>query len=164
MLMESKFTPELVAPCGMNCGICKCYLAYSRGVPRQKGKVSHCSGCIARNKTCAFIKRDCEKLRKKQIRFCYECSDMPCRKLAHIDEHYSARYGMSMLENQKVIKEKGMDAFLKSQAEKYRCPSCGDVVSVHDGKCYACGYQGEKPIKRVGKARWGKARWVPNRK
>jgi len=162
--MEQKLTPDLIAPCGMNCGICKCYLAYSRGVPYQKGKVSHCTGCLARNKTCAFIKRDCEKLRKKQIRFCYECADIPCRKLAYIDEHYSARYGMSMLENQKMIKEKGMDAFLKSQADKYRCPSCGDIVSVHDGKCYSCGYQGEKPNKKVTKAQWDKARWVPDRK
>ncbi len=155
--MEDKLTSDLIAPCGMNCGICKCYLAYSRGVPYQKGKVSHCSGCIARNKTCAFIKRDCEKLRKKKIRFCYECADMPCRKLAHLDDHYSARYGLSMLENQKIIKEKGMDEFLKSQAEKYTCPSCGDLVSVHDGKCYACGYQGEKPMKKIGKAQMGKS-------
>ena len=162
--MEDKLTSDLIAPCGINCGICKCYLAYSRGVPYQKGKVSHCSGCIARNKTCAFIKRDCEKLRKKQIRFCYECTDMPCRKLAHLDDHYRARYGMSMLENQKMIKEKGMGAFLKSQAEKYACTSCGDLVSVHDGKCYVCGYQREKPVKKVGKAQWDKARWIPDRK
>ena len=88
---------------------------------------------------------------------------MPCRKLSHIDEHYRLRYDMSMLENQKMIKEKGMEKFLKSQAEKYRCPSCGDLVSVHDGKCYACGYQGQKPDKKVGKDQWDKARWIPDR-
>ena len=155
---NSKFTPDLVAPCGINCGICKCYLAYSRGVPREKGKVTHCIGCVARNKMCAFVKRDCEKLRG-QIRFCYQCPDMPCERLAKLDLHYRARYGMSMVENQKAIKENGMDEFLKSQAEKYRCPSCGDVVSVHDGKCYGCGYQGSKP-----KGFNPKLRWVPNKK
>ena len=56
---------------------------------------------------------------------------------------------MSMIENQEMIQEKGMDEFLKSQAEKYCCPSCGDVVSVHDGKCYACGYKGEKPLREL---------------
>jgi hypothetical protein len=161
---QSHFTPDLVAPCGMNCGICKSYLAYSHGVPKKKGSVSHCSGCIARNKTCAFIKRDCEKLRKGQVRFCHQCPDMPCTKLAKLDAHYSARYSMSMIENQNFIREKGMEEFLKSQAEKYRCPNCGDIVSVHDGKCYACGYQGEKPIKKVGKAQWDKARWQPDPK
>ena len=33
-----------------------------------------------------------------------------------------------------------MTEFLAEQAEKYRCPNCGDFVSVHDGKCYSFGY------------------------
>jgi len=163
-MSNPKIAPELIAPCGMNCGICKAYLAYSRNVPYKKGEVSHCTGCRARNKNCAFIKRNCEKIRKNQIASCHQCADMPCSNLAKIDAHYSARYGMSMVENLKTIRDKGMDAFLKSQAEKHRCPRCGDVVSVHDGKCYACGYQGDKPVKRVGKAQWNKARWTPNPK
>jgi hypothetical protein len=162
--MGPAFTSDLIAPCGMNCGICKNYLAYSRGIPTKKGQVSHCSGCLVRNKNCAFIKQNCEKLRKRQIRFCHQCADMPCKRLSHLDEHYRQRYGMSMVENQKRIQEKGIEEFLKRQAEKYRCRNCGDVVSVHDGKCYACGYQGEKPIKRVGKAQWDRARWVPDGK
>jgi hypothetical protein len=157
--MAEAFTPELIAPCGMNCGICKAYLAYSRGVPYKKGKVTHCTGCLVRNKNCAFVKRDCEQLRKKHICFCYECADMPCKALANIDAYYSARYGMSMIENQRMIQEEGMDVFLKRQAEKYRCPSCRDIISVHDGKCYACGYQADKP-----KGPNPKQRWVPNRK
>jgi hypothetical protein len=157
--MDEKFTPDLIAPCGMNCAICKAYLAYSHNVPRQKGKVTHCTGCLARNKNCAFVKRDCPKKVGKKLRICSECANMPCRNLAKIDELYRARYGMSMVENLKDIKEKGMTEFLHTQAKKYHCPNCGDVVSVHDGKCYACGFQGEKP-----KGSNPKYRWVPNRK
>ncbi len=91
----------------MNCGICKAYLAYSRGVPYKKGEISHCTGCLVRNKNCAFIKRDCEKVGKKHIRFCYECAGMPCKNLSKIDDYYKARFGMSMVENQKVMREKG---------------------------------------------------------
>jgi predicted RNA-binding Zn-ribbon protein involved in translation (DUF1610 family) len=69
-----------------------------------------------------------------------------------------------MVENQKMIKEEGIEEFLRSQANKYQCPRCGDVVSVHDGKCYACDYKGQNPIQKVGKAQWDKARWVPERK
>jgi hypothetical protein len=162
--MNPVFTADLIAPCGMNCGICKAYLAYSRGVPQQKGKVTHCSGCLARNKNCAFIKRSCEKIRKQQLRFCHQCADMPCKRLAKLDEHYRQRYCMSMVENQKMIRQKGIDEFLKNQAERYRCPSRGDVISVHDGKCYRCGFQVQKPIEKVGKNRWDKSRWVPNPK
>jgi rubrerythrin len=66
---------------------------------------------------------------------------MPCKNLAHLDKRYREHYGMSMVENQKTLKTKGMEEFLKSQTEKYRCPTCGDVVSVHDNKCYSCDFK-----------------------
>jgi rubrerythrin len=47
---------------------------------------------------------------------------------------------MSMVENLRELKERGMEEFLRIQREKYKCPECGDIVSVHDGKCYACGH------------------------
>jgi hypothetical protein len=138
-MSKGMFTPELIAPCGMNCGLCKGYIAYSRGIPRQRGKVTHCAGCLPRGKNC-FIKRGCSKLSKHQIQFCYECDAMPCKNLDRLDRRYRERYGMSMVENLKMLKANGMDAFLASQREKHCCPSCGDVVCVHDGKCYSCGY------------------------
>jgi hypothetical protein len=141
--MGPAFTPELIAPCGMNCGICRAYNAYTHGVPTKRGKVSHCKGCLPRGKNC-YIKRGCKKLSKHELQSCSECAAMPCEKLAHLDQRYRLRYGMSMVENLKELKAKGMDEFLKNQQEKYRCPNCGGVVSVHDGKCYSCGYQ--KPV------------------
>jgi hypothetical protein len=136
-MQNGKFTPELIAPCGMNCGICKNYLAYSQGVPEKKGKLSHCPGCFPRNKNC-YIKRGCKKLRRNEIKSCYECDNIPCENLDRLDRRYRSRYGMSMVENLREIRAKGMKAFLEKQEEKYACPECGDVVSVHDGKCYTC--------------------------
>jgi len=46
-IWQPKLAPNLIAPCGMNCGVCKAYLAYSYGVPEKKGQVTHCAGCIA---------------------------------------------------------------------------------------------------------------------
>jgi len=136
-MQKRNFTPELIAPCGMNCGVCKSYLAYSRGVPEKKGKISHCTGCLPRNKNCV-LKRGCRKLRRNEIKSCLECDDMPCENLDRLDQRYRRHYGMSMVENLREIKERGMEKFLESQEEKYWCPECGDVVSVHDGKCYTC--------------------------
>ena len=45
---------------------------------------------------------------------------------------------MSMVENIREIREQGMEKFLEKQEKKYRCSECGDIVSVHDGKCYTC--------------------------
>jgi hypothetical protein len=136
---KAKFTPELVAPCGMNCGICKAYLAYSRGISKKKGKVIHCPGCLPRQKNCV-IKRGCKMLKKNEIEFCFECKDMPCENLDRLDRRYRKRYDMSMVENLKEIRDQGINEFLKTQEEKYKCPKCGDVISVHDRKCYVCGY------------------------
>jgi Protein of unknown function (DUF3795) len=135
-----KFTSELLAPCGMNCAICKAYMAYTHEVPRVRGKVTYCAGCLPRAKNC-YIKRGCKKLSKHELQSCSECATMPCEKLEHLDKRYRERYGMSMVENLKELRMKGLDEFLKSQAEKYRCPDCGDVICVHDSKCYSCGYK-----------------------
>ncbi len=134
-----RFSPELIAPCGMNCGICKSYLARLHEIPKERCKVSHCASCLPRGKNC-YVKRGCPKLTKHQIQYCFQCGTMPCAHLARLDKRYRERYGMSMVENEKELRSKGMDEFLKQQEEKYRCPQCGDVICVHDKKCYACGY------------------------
>ena len=136
-MASTKFSAELVAPCGMNCAVCRAYLAYNHGVPRKRGSVTHCSGCLPRGKNC-FIKRACKKLSKKEVRFCYECEDMPCEGVDRVDRRYRARYSVSFVGNLREIEERGIDAFLQSQEAKFKCSACGDVVSVHDGKCYAC--------------------------
>ena len=142
-MSQTPFNADLIAPCGMNCGICKAYLAYTHNVPRQRGKVTHCAGCLPRAKNC-YIKRGCKKLSKHLIQSCSECDTMPCKHLEHLDKRYRERYCMSMVENLDEIKSEGLDEFLVSQQEKYRCPNCGDVVCVHDGKCYSCGYIRQK--------------------
>jgi hypothetical protein len=147
-MSKPQFTADLIAPCGMNCGLCRAYLAYKHGIPRQKGKVSHCQGCRPRDiatsdhpKNC-YIKRGCKQLTKHQIQSCSQCMEtMPCKNLAHLDKRYCERYAMSMVENIKQLKAEGMEKFLDSQRERFKCPSCGDVVCVHDGKCYSCGYK-----------------------
>jgi hypothetical protein len=142
-MSKNKFTPELIAPCGMNCGICRAYLAYTHGIPTKRGKVTHCAGCLPRAKNC-YIKRGCNKLSKHQIQSCHQCDTVPCKNLAHLDKRYRERYDMSMVENLQTINAKGIEGFLDEQVQKYTCPSCGGVVSVHDGKCYSCGYVRKK--------------------
>lgn len=139
-MINTKFTPDLVAPCGMNCAICRAYIAYTHKIPRVRGKITYCAGCVPRAKNC-YIKRGCKKLFNHQLLSCSECDTMPCEKLAHLDRRYREHYDMSMIENIKLLKAKGMADFLKSQTKKYTCPNCKDVICVHDAKCLACGYK-----------------------
>ena len=131
------FTADLVAPCGMNCAVCSAYRAYVHQLPKKKG-INHCIGCRARGKQCAYLKKYCGRLGDGGFRFCSECPDFPCAHLSKIDERYRTRYNTSFIANLKQIRDAGIDIFLADQRERYRCPRCGGVLSIHSGKCYAC--------------------------
>jgi catechol 2,3-dioxygenase-like lactoylglutathione lyase family enzyme len=135
---NDKYAEDLIAPCGMNCRICLGYFGYTTSGKKRKMK---CIGCKPRDKSCAFLKKYCKKLTKKEINYCYECSDFPCKHLEKIDEGYRKRYNMSMIENLEYIRDNGMDNFLNQQQKKYKCSECGGVICVHNGICYSCGKQ-----------------------
>ena len=143
----------LIAPCGMNCGICSSYLAFKNDI-RSKGiKMPYCAGCRPRNKQCAFLKKRCEILLSDSVNYCYECEKYPCEGLQHIDKRYFlSEFRMSMIENLEYIKEHGIKKFLEKEDEKWKCPECGRVICCHNGICYNCGQEKLK-TKRL-KYRW----------
>ena len=127
---------ELVAPCGMNCGTCSGYLAFSRGIQKKRGAIGHCTGCRPRQKRCAYLKGHCEHINSGQ--FCYTCERFPCARLRHIDQRYRDNYRVSLIDNLRQISGKGIIAFLEDQRERYRCRNCEGTVCIHNGKCYDC--------------------------
>ena len=141
----------LIAPCGMNCGICSAYLAGKYDLKKQGVNKGYCAGCRPRGKNCAFMKKSCELLGEGKVQFCFECPDFPCHHLEHLDKRYRTNYHMSMIENLTFIKEKGMSKFLKKEEVKWKCPECGGVISCHGGLCFKCGVD---KIKARGKGRY----------
>lgn len=124
---------SLIAPCGMNCGICLGYL-------RDKNK---CYGC--RNdslqkpeycRRCIII--NCELLSKTDSKFCYDCNKYPCRRLKQLDKRYRTKYHMSMIENLDFIKITGLDEFIEKEKNRWKCSSCGAVRCVHRDFCLVC--------------------------
>jgi len=113
---------ELIAPCGMNCGICSSYLAYKNNIPKKV--VSNCIGCL--------------KLLKGEIEFCFECNYFPCDNLAKLDKSYRVKFGMSMINNLNEIKNKGINYFIENQEIKYKCQKCNNLISIHSKKCFVC--------------------------
>lgn len=133
---KDALTEELIAPCGMNCRICVGYFGYTMSGKKRKMK---CIGCKPRDKSCAFLKKYCKKLAKKEVEYCFECDDFPCSHLEKLDSTYRKGYHMSMIENLEYIRDHGMDAFLKQQNNRYACSHCGAICCVHTNVCYACG-------------------------
>lgn len=117
----------LIAPCGMDCGICMAYL-------REK---NHCPGCRFPDRRCGNCTIwSCENLRGK---YCFSCSTFPCRRLKQLDRRYCTKYGMSMIENLEAIRAHGIRKFVAGEKERWACPACGGTINVHRHCCSACG-------------------------
>lgn len=100
--------------CGLDCGLCPRY--YTKGPSR-------CPGCYGKdffkvNPGCGFT-TCCVK--KNDLEVCTECSDFPCNRF---DDWFSDKTYDSWLthqkveENLKIIKEKGLQVFLKQQQRR----------------------------------------------
>lgn len=126
---------ELIAPCGMNCGICIAYL-------REKNKCPGCKGGDLNKpitRTSCKIK-NCPVFLKSDSKFCFQCETFfPCDNLNRLDNRYRTRYNMSMIENLGNIKKFGIRKFLKNETVRWACPECKDTICVHNKKCYGCG-------------------------
>jgi len=131
--MENK---NIIAPCGMNCGLCmaylrvrnKCYGCHSD----DKSKPHHCAKCSIKH---------CEFLAETVSGFCYDCRKFPCTRLKQLDKRYRTKYYTSLIGNLNSIKEAGLDAFLIAEKKRWTC-SCGGTFCIHYGYCMEC----KKPI------------------
>jgi hypothetical protein len=153
--MKTTINPKLISPCGMNCAICASYLAQRNDIKNKGVRMPYCLGCRPRNKNCAFLKKRCAKLAKEEVNFCFECNSFPCENLITIDRRYRTRYRMSMIENLIFIKENGMEKFLEAQEKTWKCQTCGELLSCHNGLCFNCDL--EKIRNKKQRYRWEKA-------
>ena len=95
---------KLVAPCGMNCGVCRAHLRANNPCPGCN--VSGWRRPVSRER--CFM-RVCDK---RTGRFCCDCAEFPCKKLKHLDKRYRTKYGMSEIENLQFIRDHGIRAFM----------------------------------------------------
>ncbi|MFC1697249.1 DUF3795 domain-containing protein [Nanoarchaeota archaeon] len=121
---------KLIAPCGMNCNLCKAYL-------REKNK---CPGCrnITNPKSDYFKKctiKNCEIIKKNNWKYCsIKCEKFPCTRLKNLDKRYKTKYCMSMIGNLKNINNSGIRKFIKN--EEKRWIKNKKIFCVHDKKYY----------------------------
>lgn len=124
---------SLIAPCGMNCGICVAYL-------RVKNK---CCGCRSvstgksRSRMSCRIK-NCDFLTNKLSGYCYECIKYPCARLMQLDKRYRTKYGLSMINNLNYLKKNGLENFILVEKHRWKCKNCGATLCVHRNFCLVC--------------------------
>jgi hypothetical protein len=124
--MPNRISSNLIAPCGMNCGICRAYL-------REKNP---CYGCrdTKQDKPKTIIQCRMRTCKMRNGKFCCDCSEFPCERLRNFDKRYRTKYGMSEIENLEFIQENGIRKFVA--AERRRWISNKSIFCVHNKQYY----------------------------
>lgn len=138
---------DLLAPCGLYCGVCGVYVASSRGDERLKEKMGkaygvkvdqvECGGCMSDNlfgycQACGI--RSCAA--EKGYEGCNQCDDFPCGLI----EDFPVPEGKAviMLEVPRW-REMGTEAWVADQEQSHKCSSCGEIHIRGARRCRSCG-------------------------
>lgn len=124
--------PNLIAPCGMDCGVCSRTFRLKDACPGCRStspKPRYCDDCAI---------RQCDALPNGPGSFCFECATFPCARLKRLDTRYRTRYRTSLLENLRTIQELGLERFVDAERHRWTCTSCGALMSIHKDYCPAC--------------------------
>lgn len=123
--MPARISKDLIAPCGMNCAICKAYL-------RQRNP---CHGCLdaALNKPPTRVNCRMRACVKRAGYFC-DCAEFPCDRLKHLNHLYRTRYGMSEIENLGFIRKNRIRKFLENKRRRWISEK--GILCVHDKTYY----------------------------
>lgn len=119
--MEAK----LIAPCGMNCGLCLHYLR----------KENKCPGCFSGRKVNGRPIKCARRLCKHRYgETCFDCVRFPCLSIQTLDERYRLRYNMSVIDNLKYLHQYGMEAMIQNEIKRWVTEE--GTYCVHDHKRY----------------------------
>ena len=58
--------------------------------------------------------------------------------MKNLEKSYNKRYQVSLIENYRYVQAYGLEHFMEQQKEKYICPQCSGIISIHDGECSEC--------------------------
>ena len=127
---------RLIAPCGMNCSLCRAYVRNRKPCPGCHGNDD------LKSKSCAMCRiKNCEIGEAGKFKYCFECEEFPCSQMKRLDKRYRTKYAMSMIDNLEYIKQFGIRSFVRQEKEKWACVDCGGVICVHKESCIFCGYE-----------------------
>ena len=132
MKMTGEIAETMLAPCGIDCGVCYVHLKNKKPClgcwGQDDSKPQHCRQC--KIKVCAM---------EQGIDFCSSCSSFPCAIIKRLDKSYRQRYQVSLVDNALRQKRVGAKQHLSEEREKWMCVDCGGVISLHDRVCSECG-------------------------
>lgn len=150
---------NLMAPCGLYCGVCGVYIATRDNNAKFKAVLgtlygsrpedTECRGCMQPDPAeklygyCTMCSiRDC--VRAKGFYSCHQCLEWPCDQVRNFGLATGRRVMMQTIPvwREKVAMhghEEGSVEWARSVCERYHCPDCGSPLFRGAQKCRACG-------------------------
>jgi len=157
---EEEFKDKnLMAPCGLYCGVCGVYIATRDNNEKFKGVMgklygtepdkTECLGCMQADppeKLYGFCRlctiRDCVK--GKGYYSCHQCADWPCGMIKNFGLATGRRVMMDTIPRWRDKAaahghEKGSEEWARGVCERYHCPECGYPLFRGAQRCRGCG-------------------------
>ena len=141
---------ELLAPCGLWCGVCSIYIAHENNNIKFKEKLLPaykafaktlddiaCTGCLSEDtvfpvcKMCA-IKKCCKD---RNIKGCYQCEEFPCK---YIDNFPIPVGKKVILRSVPFWRKHGTEKYVEAEMDRYHCPECGNQLFRGAKRCNQC--------------------------
>lgn len=141
---------ELLAPCGLWCGVCSIYIAHRDNNTKFKEKLLPvyrafakdvediaCTGCLSDGivfpvcRACP-VKKCCEE---KNIDGCYQCDEFPCKFV----DNFPIPVGKKViLRAIPFWRDHGTEKFVEEEKKRYHCPNCGNQLFRGAKRCNKC--------------------------
>ena len=144
---------NLLAPCGLYCGVCAVYIAHRDGNLKFKERIVNvyepftksvedikCEGCLAENEEdifayCRYCSiKNCAQ--KKGIEGCHQCDEFPCKKI----ERFPMPVGKKVILRAVPFRRKhGDEKWVEEELKRYHCPECSNPLFRGAKRCNECG-------------------------
>ena len=141
---------ELLAPCGLYCGVCAVYIAHRddnlkfkkllipvyAGIAEDIDDIS-CTGCLSDGivfpvcRNCSI--KNCS--RERNIDGCYQCDEFPCNLIQNFPLPVGKKVIMRTIP---YWKEHGTEKFVKEEEKRYHCPNCSNPLFRGAKRCNKC--------------------------
>lgn len=137
---------ELLAPCGLYCGVCAIYMADRDDNLKFKERLSpvygvpvedlHCRGCLSDAvfgycRVCPI--KSCAA--EKGLEGCFRCEDFPCQFIDDFPLPVGKKVIMRAVPE---WRELGTERWVEAELERYHCPECGSPLFRGARRCRNC--------------------------
>ena len=146
--------PELLAPCGLYCGVCELHRAtqagdhaflqrlvriYARRVPEMAPETVDdllCDGCLSARRS--IFCRECPIracVQQKELEGCHQCPDFSCSLI----DQFPLPVGKSViLRAVPYRRARGTEQWVLAEEQRYHCPECGQRLFRGARQCRHC--------------------------